>query len=249
MKRLVLYPYLFGSSSVRKIKKVLGGIRVFPDGKYKPKANDVIINWGSNKVPSWKKDDRPILNSPEKVKIATNKLLCFQVLKGKVAIPDFTTSKEEAKSWEDIVVVRHLLRSNSGKGIELVKEGELPNAPLYVRYKKKRKEFRVHVFKDKVIGVVEKRKPKLENRPVDFDTYIRSHTNGWIFCLNDVIEPDGLREIAIQAVKTLELDFGAVDIIWNEAENQCYVLEVNTAPGIEGTTLTNYCNEIKECLV
>ena len=38
----------------------------------------------------------------------------------------------------------------------------------------------------------------------------------------------------------IDLQFGAVDIIWNEKENKCYVLEINTAPGLVGTTLTKY---------
>ena len=48
------------------------------------------------------------------------------------------------------------------------------------------------------------------------------------------------------AIKALGLDFGAVDIIYNEAEDQHYVLEVNTAPGLEGTTLQKYTEAILE---
>ena len=43
-----------------------------------------------------------------------------------------------------------------------------------------------------------------------------------------------------QSAFVSNLDFGAVDLIWNEHENKCYVLEVNSAPGIEGTTLQQY---------
>jgi hypothetical protein len=46
----------------------------------------------------------------------------------------------------------------------------------------------------------------------------------------------------------LELDFGAVDLIWNENQNVVYVLEVNTAPGMEGTTLENYCDAFSNAL-
>jgi len=46
--------------------------------------------------------------------------------------------------------------------------------------------------------------------------------------------------VALAAVSALGLDFGAVDIIYNEHENQYYVLEVNTAPGLEGTTVEKY---------
>ena len=42
------------------------------------------------------------------------------------------------------------------------------------------------------------------------------------------------------------LDFGAVDVLWNERQQKAYVCEVNTAPGLEGITLDNYLKEIKE---
>ena len=35
---------------------------------------------------------------------------------------------------------------------------------------------------------------------------------------------------------------------WNEKENKCYVLEINTAPGIEGTTCKKYTQSILESL-
>jgi glutathione synthase/RimK-type ligase-like ATP-grasp enzyme len=36
------------------------------------------------------------------------------------------------------------------------------------------------------------------------------------------------------------LDFGAVDVIWNERQQRAYVLEINSAPGLEGTTIDDY---------
>ena len=41
-------------------------------------------------------------------------------------------------------------------------------------------------------------------------------------------------------LKELGLDFGAVDVIWNEHESKAYVLEINTAPGLEGSTVEDY---------
>jgi glutathione synthase/RimK-type ligase-like ATP-grasp enzyme len=45
----------------------------------------------------------------------------------------------------------------------------------------------------------------------------------------------------------LELTFGAVDIL-RDINRVSYVLEVNTAPGLEGTTLTNYERAIRSAL-
>lgn len=80
----------------------------------------------------------------------------------------------------------------------------------------------------------------------DASFLIRNHANGFVFCRDNIIEPSDLRDVAIQAVTALGLDFGAVDVIWNEHYNKCYALEVNTAPGLEGTTLERYTNKIKE---
>jgi D-alanine-D-alanine ligase-like ATP-grasp enzyme len=55
-----------------------------------------------------------------------------------------------------------------------------------------------------------------------------------------------LKDIAIGSVNILGLNFGAVDVIYNEKENKYYVLEVNTAPGLSGTTLEKYVDAIIE---
>jgi D-alanine-D-alanine ligase-like ATP-grasp enzyme len=55
-----------------------------------------------------------------------------------------------------------------------------------------------------------------------------------------VVEPAGLRELGVAAVAAVGLDFGAVDIIWNQTQDRCYVLEINTAPGLCNTTCQKY---------
>ena len=53
--------------------------------------------------------------------------------------------------------------------------------------------------------------------------------------------------MGIDAVSALGLDFGAVDII-EDADGKLYVLEVNTAPGLEGQTLTLMAEALKELI-
>jgi glutathione synthase/RimK-type ligase-like ATP-grasp enzyme len=50
--------------------------------------------------------------------------------------------------------------------------------------------------------------------------------------------------MAVAAVNTLGLDFGAVDIA--ECGDHAVVFEVNTAPGIDGTTVSKYNTFLKE---
>lgn len=158
---------------------------------------------------------------------------------------EFTTSKDEAQTWlteESPVVVRHLLRASEGKGIEIAEVGRtLPDAPCYTRYKKKKKEFRIHIFKDKVVHVLEKRK---KVGYVGGTHYVRNLANGFVFCSDNVVEPDGLRELALAAGCVTSSDFKGVDIGYNEKKNELFVIEVNSAPGIEGTNVQRYCDVI-----
>lgn len=239
-----------GSMSIKNLRSSIQErtLTVFPDRNYNPRKSHVIINWGNSEVPKWYNKAAKVYNKPEAVAKAINKLTAFREFKlNDVPIPEFTTSHEEATKWLSegaTIVVRGNLNGHGGSGISIHSEGNLARAPLYVKYKKKRKEFRVHVFNGKVIDVLEKRKRNGFNDLPDANPYIRSHGYGWVFCHNSIVKPDTLDEVAIKAVSALGLDFGGVDIIWNEKENKCYVLEVNTAPGVEESSVLRYVETI-----
>lgn len=161
---------------------------------------------------------------------------------------DFTTNSEIARYWwQDgaVVVGRKLTRASEGKGIVIFDpsdEFSTPpiHCPVYTLYKKKKKEFRIHVFKDKVVHVLEKRKKK----GVVCDAKVRNTANGYVFCSDNVEEPEGLRELALKASKVTTSDFKGVDIGWNEKKQELFVIEVNSAPGITGTNIQRYVNAI-----
>ncbi len=252
--RAVVFPYKMGSQSAKALASRLTTLlglkvrRVRADGRYRAKQRSLLLNYGSSISPFWGQVGTWI-NKPSNCAQAGNKLSAFQLFKNhSIPTPDFTTDVAVAQRWiqdNATVVCRTVLNGHSGRGIVLVDTvDKLVQAPLYTKYKKKRKEFRVHVFKNQVIDVAEKRKRKIEHRPPDFDGYIRNLANGWVFCRDNVTKPADLDGLAIAACNALGLDFGAVDIIWNERDNKCYVLEVNTAPGLQGTTLENYARAI-----
>src|ERR1035437_5282954 len=211
--------------------------------KYIPKATDFTINYGNgfdgpHHLPNF------FANSIESIAICSNKLKAFNAMReAGVNIPEYTTNDLIAQEWLEkgkIVLARTKLSGNSGQGIIVLHTvtGDWAPAPLYVLYKKKRKEFRVHLFNNKVIDITEKRKKiGFKGTP---NQYIRSHKLGWVFCRENIIEPIDLRCEAIKAIKSVGLLFGGVDIIWNEKENACYVLEVNSAPGLEESSLKAY---------
>ena len=249
--RVAIAPYKRGSKSARLLKKGLSEalgrdvLFVTPERVGLCKPSRVVVNWGSSGVSDTR---ATVINPASAVSVASNKLstlAAFQI--NDIPHPEYTTNKDKAKDWIEQgfkVVCRTLLTAHSGQGIVVAKQqDELVDAPLYTKYIRKQKEFRVHVFSSKILDIQEKR------RSSNVDThhpYIRNHSNGYVFCRGDIEEPSDLRGLAVSAVSSLGLDFGAVDVIWNEAQDKCYVLEVNTACGLEGSTIDKYVQAIKE---
>lgn len=160
---------------------------------------------------------------------------------------EFTTDPSKACEWlnQDYTVFgRQLLNASCGKGI-IIMSGPADTAfkqcPVYTLYKKKKREFRVHVFKDKVVRVVEKKLRKDWDGPKD--SKIRNLANGFVFCSCEN-EPTGIRELALLASKCVGSDFRGVDIGYNEKLNELFVIEVNSAPGIEGSNVDAYVQAI-----
>ena len=81
------------------------------------------------------------------------------------------------------------------------------------------------------------------------DGVVWSHGQGYAFdfCHPDerTVKQEEICRIGAQAVDALDLDFGAADIIMDR-EGRIYVLEVNTAPGVEGPRhgLTSLANSM-----
>lgn len=212
-------------------------------GKYW-KPGDLIINWGNTGQPPFGKFT---LNQPEAVALAVNKLKTFKILAGhNIPTVPWTSNRAIAKEWQDqgaTIVARKVLTGHEGNGIIIVEKGnELVEAPLYTKYIFKEKEFRVHATQTSVIDTQWKiRDPKREPK----SWKIRSYGNGFIFQRKNIVPSAKRDALAISAIKALGLDFGALDIIEDKHGN-FFVLEINTAPGIEGTTVELYANALKE---
>jgi len=245
--RYIIYPYKMFSTSSKILRNELPATRVYPDRRYRPKEDDIIINWGNSTLPNWYGTSPAVmrmLNDPNAVSLASNKLKTLRILEeAGISIPRFTTNINEAYDFGD-VIVRHKLTGHSGRGIEIYRGGELPQAPLYTKYIEQKAEYRVHVFKGKVIDYIKKRR-KDYDYPTENESMVRSYKNGWIFARNRLRRLERIESLAIDAVEALGLDFGAVDIVRGR-DNSVYVLEVNTAPGLSGQTLESYLQAIRE---
>ena len=239
-----IVPYKKSSESAKLLAEKLTamtGKRVISGN---PSLDHRNILWGCSSV------DMETSQPTKAVSIAQNKLRTLTKLKeANISIPEFTTVKATAEGWVrngQTVLARTMLNASEGRGIVVCDKLPMTAAPLYVKLIKKKKEFRVHVMNGQVIDLQEKRRRngirQADGRRIDGT--IRNIGNDWVFCRDGIVEPRGLREIGIAAVKAVGLLFGAVDIIFNEYHNKLYVLEVNTAPGLTDSTAESYARAI-----
>lgn len=255
--KLYLYPYNMSSASAKALAATLAIKRVRQAGKFRWKPNRKVINWGSTRIANWMVPVamNNLLNKPSQVELASDKIQTFQKLCGIVPLPDMTIIMSEAAGWlttgpkypglKHAVLCRTLTRANSGRGIVVAETvEELVPAPLYTRYTPKQQEYRVHVFKE--LGVIDVQQ-KRRNADGVLDPYIRNHDAGWVFCRENVNAPQSVLNAAVDAVMALGLDFGAVDIGFHNNIGPC-IYEVNTAPGLEGQTLSNYAQAFKQLI-
>lgn len=254
-----ILPYKAGSASAKALSNSLGAKRIKKTGSlFKPLTRNgtpkVVINWGCTEVNPVVQGAR-ILNTFESVYNACNKLNALTVLEEcGVDVPKFTTDQDEAKTWLEqgkLVVERHLLRANSGRGIRIVdKIEDLQYAPLYTQYIKKQSEYRLHAMGGEVFDIQQKRR-STEVPDGDVNWQVRNTAGGFIFARDNVeLQPitEEVKQMCATAVRSLGLDFGAVDLVYNKQQNKMYVLEINTACGLQGTTLEKYTDKFKEFL-
>lgn len=229
--RLLLTSGTKGSQSAKRLAQALTqklGYKIFRSTLKKPGRTHLAYGQGVDKIAQYKffKDNN-------------------------IPALEFTTEESQVAVWlneGNVVFGRQFLNSSCGKGIIVVDPKELPvgplnlpNVPVWTKYKKKKREFRVHVFKDQVVRVVEKKLRKDWNGPRD--SKVRNLANGYVFCSCEDV-PSGLCELAIKAAGAVSSDFKGVDVGFNEKLKELFVIEVNSAPGIEGSNIEAYVNAI-----
>lgn len=195
-----------------------------------------------------------MLNSPNAVSICSNKLSFFremsQLNKAEFCVPH-TSSRNVAEGWVRdgaMVVARTVLNGHSGAGIEIV-GGKNPmiDAPLYTKYIKKDEEWRIHFMKgpNGPVSIYVQKKVKRAGFDGKHNRYVRNHENGYAYQHNGVVPPGTVIEAGANVFNAVGLEFGAVDIIYVRASNKAYVLEINTAPGLEGHSVEVYANAFR----
>jgi hypothetical protein len=186
------------------------------------KENDVVVNWGDFDLPTVRCikhfNNRAKTNKMDQlVELSLHGIPCPEVFDTPAADRLGRSFKHQCASD---------LLHGTGKDYYTQK---LP----FVR------EMRIHIFDGKSIhaGVKVPRTP-------EHHTWIRSSASGWKIDYSRSAQiRQERRDLAKRAVAALGLDFGAVDI--GVVKNgTAAVIEVNTAPGLEGSTVEAYVKQI-----
>lgn len=270
IQNLIVYTYKNGLATPENLKDELecrrigssaaDAARAVPDGT-------LVVNWGYGVSPRWAEGRRVrYLNHPDRVAAKMSKVVQLRkFVEAGVPTFDITTNAQTARRWlgeGDRVLCRHD-QGARGSGITVIDQlpagGRVPVADFYTKWFDKTHEFRVHVFREKIIDVVQKKRlydAKPLNQMSLTEQTVRNHANGWIEAHKDLHLPgnsrDRLGAAAIAAVRCLGLDFGAVDIVvrftgpGSRNLDSMAVCEVNTAPGCGAIERAAYVKAIRE---
>ena len=247
-----IYCHNAGSQGAKALSEALGIRRIKHNGsRVRLGTRDTVINWGhAGALPDSARGAGRVVNLPDAVRLAANKLSCFNRIGDRARCVPFTTDPAVARGWGSKVVCRHTLNGHSGEGIEIVEPGvDIPAAPCYTKYIVKESEWRIHVVNGQVIDSTRKiRDPDFQGEP---NWAVRNHAGGFIFARNSGAPSEDTVRQAVAAIETTGLDFGAVDVMVSKPtrarpERLAYVLEINTAPGLVGTTVENYANAFRQ---
>lgn len=252
--KIFMNPYKKGSkgfkallSSLRMAGMNAKGIR--PVGsRYVNEPDHLVLNWGDSKCPEYD----TMLNDPGAVLKASNKMVCAQAFdRHDVSMPTTMYTQGGAQAYLEggegrVIYCRTILNGSQGAGIVVAHSvDELVAAQLYTAgITGKRREYRVHVFDGKAIHVQQKKRRNGYKENPNYADNVRNLASGWVFATDGVEVSDACQDASISAVKALGLDFGGVDIV-EDKDGNAYVIEVNTACGLQGTTVEKYCEAIK----
>lgn len=206
---------------------------------------DLLIRWGSTESFSRLRA-RVELNSLEAVKRTANKLAMIETLsQAGIVVPQFSNDSAQLASLAD-ESGNVYIRSKA----MVVRYGNDFNPATDLYFTKpvvnKRREYRVHVFRNKILGIYEK-VPLVEgaaNRPKLF----KSDTCKFVRCDPAISRVDrAAQELCIASVSALGLDIAGVDLI-RDRDGNFTICEVNSSPGLNNNNIERLKNEISNHL-
>jgi len=215
---------------------------------------DVLIRWGAPAKVA--KKPTKVLNRADAIQAASNKREALEAMRrAGIKVPYIYKDPLKPAAGDEVPVSYPLLGRKDkhvgandiilclqGRDVERAKAAGCTHFSRYIPTKA---EYRVHVFGDNIIKVSQKilTEPDLALQP-----WIRNLGAGYTFRQSETRLSGAARGMAIDAVAALGLTFGAVDIIIGD-DDQPYILEVNTAPGLQtDTSLEAYTEQFKAAI-
>lgn len=253
---IILNPYKLGSRGAKRLKEEIvkeHSIKVVTLTREPKGERSMVINWGNSKF-DYDTRNRVTINPPIETRVMANKVNFFTATNHDNLTVQWTKDRSEAKKWGKKVFARTIINGSGGEGIvvwEPDSEIELVPAPLYTLYQPKTHEYRVHMARSlngATFGcILAQRKlfrktPEMTSPP---DWNIRNHKNGFIFSEEPVTK---VPEKVIEAAETIMkryfkyMHFAALDIIYLQKSDKAFVIEGNTAPGLENNTVKIYAS-------
>lgn len=242
------FTILYSSKSSKTGKDLLNKFRPKMTKAFRKRTNkklntDVVLRWGSTEIFNRLKT-RLELNSFEAVNNTSNKRIMMQKLieanisTPKILFDPFVQEPEIVDEFKDEDGGFYVRGFNN----EVRYDDEIKRGDQYISktIENKRREYRVHVFNNEVIAIYEK-------IPNEIDTKIFKAFN----CHFELKNRENCKlsladqQLCINAVSSLGLLFGGVDILRDKQKN-VFISEVNSAPALNGININRYVDKITE---
>jgi glutathione synthase/RimK-type ligase-like ATP-grasp enzyme len=252
--KLWVYSYKMKSKSAQTMAEALDVWMIkHEESKFNGTTTKTILNWGAGTgVFNCNVGGAKVLNTPQQVDTAVNKLDFFRKMMGDNAprLPFWSQSMEVAKAWLAMghtVIARTKLEGAKGSGLVVMKNPlDFVEASLYTVKVPSTAEYRVYMFGSKVLDA--RIKLLIEDIEPDPDG-MRYAEDKYEYCrLRDsyAVLPQDVQDQAIKCITKIGLFTGGVDVLWDQDSGKATVLEVNSAPYIGQLTAEKYSQAFQE---
>lgn len=218
----------------------------------KGQTPELVVNLGTTDEFNY---DGPTLNSQDMVRAASNKRkarITFQ--EAEIPAPTLFLRAQDIPK-EGLPVIGRTSYHRKGRGFWFCKtprdlrRATDAGATHFLEFIPRTREYRVHTFikvrhreippeertADHYVSIKVSEKVWQEDTQPDPNEPQKNHEFGWIFLGQQnrrVEELDVVRYAAKQAIASLGMDFGAVDVMYKLRTKQPFVLEVNSTPSL-----------------
>jgi len=276
MRAFIKYskPSCVSGRALRTALEIDGGIHFPKDvSKY-----DTLIRWGSSGDSYMDEEFQRVINTAKNVVQSANRQHMFQRLARHIPGGQLLWHSRVPYSHDNstLTMLRHRF-GRYGKDIELlgrsderwdeIRANYETNGMFSVQFWPADYEVRVHIVDGNSVSMQVKARRNADGTPTHElieanKLTIRNDANGWglwplsnsLAALLGIHKPS-IREQAKQVIRLFNLQFGVVDFLvrtpagkYNNLQHETKILEINTAPGVDGQTLERYISSIRTLL-